>query len=350
MKKQIVIFLLTFMFSISLTFGQDAKQGSAPRGIDCLDGPLNPIAGKKYFYEAAATPAGGQFLFWATKDYSFISTTSGTTTTNVGTRLTTTTQLLQTSANYGTAAASEIVEITWSDATLNGTTAAAPTFVAVHYQAPSTGGCADNLKVWKIEPIKAFTVDIRNLNNDTFAALNYDIETEQCLDIVRGATWVTDKVEYDFGTQYLYFEVIAANFTNSWTPTFVLTGNHPSQTYTIEWTDTPPPFTGATWYPATTAVPTTASSTELGVSIYVRVTIANNNYEGIADRDITLAVDGQNSVGDWDIENNTLSDAGPLCNPTTGADQMDQATQVLKARPEETPVDPGTFAPGDNQN
>ena len=70
------------------------------------------------------------------------------------------------------------------------------------------------------------------------------------------------------------------------------------------------------------------TSTANGVSVYIRVIITNNNYEGINLRTIRLAADGQNSVGTWDIVNSTTE-----CTATTAADMHDFAEQDLKPRP-----------------
>lgn len=352
MKKQFLFLLVLVLFAGLNSFGQ-ALPGSAPRGISCVDGPLNPIAGKPYDYQAAATPTGGNFTFWATKDANFISTAAGVTTTNIATRLTTPAQLLATSANYATPTTTDVVTITWSDATLSGTTAANPTFVATQYQALAPD-CADNFKVWSITPMKAFTVDIKNMENATTATLGYGVAEDQCLDIVRGATFNGTTMDYNYGTQVLYFEVVAANFSTSWTPTFTVTGLHAVQTAVVEWTYQNPavtPWTAATvWNPGTTVVTTNETNTSTGVSIYVRVTVTNNNYEGIADRPVTLAVDGVNSVNEWDIENNTTTNPGPLCNPGTLNDLQDIAVQTLKLRPTVTPVSPTPFVGGNNVN
>jgi hypothetical protein len=153
---------------------------------------------------------------------------------------------------------------------------------------------------------------------------------------------------YDFGTQVLYYEVIAANFSSSWTPLFTLSGLGNGQTATIEWDyamtfTSPNAATSGTI--SSTKVTTNAQNTSTGVSIYVRVTIKNATYEGKVATPITLAVDGQNSVGDWDIVNNTTT-PGPLtCTPATGADQNDVAIQTLRPRPTVTPVAPTPFVP-----
>jgi hypothetical protein len=167
-------------------------------------------------------------------------------------------------------------------------------------------------------------------------------------------------MQYNYGTQVLYFEVIAANFTNSWTPTFTLAGLGNGQTAVIEWDYNKTFSSGAAGAPyavtsgAASASPvvTSLTSTTTGVSIYVRVTVSNNTFQGITAVPITMTVDGINSVGQWDIENNTLVSAGPLCNPTTGADNMDVATQTIMPRPAITSADPvnAPIAPGNETN
>jgi len=358
MKKQIlflVALLLAIFASATMSFGQ-ALIGSAPRGINCVDDAMHPIAGKKYVYKAASTQAGN-YTFWSTKDMNFISTVGTTTTTNIATKLTTPADLLTASANYATADATDNVEITWSDVILNGTTTAAPTFVAVNQD----GTCANNLKVWSILPIKAFTVDIRNIDNanPTGTSKAFDATDDQCFDIVRGAKFnpVSSAMEYNFGTQVLYFEVIAANFTNSWTPTFTLSALGNGQTAVIEWaynaafTNPATPVVVTSGTLSATAVTTAATSTSLGVSIFVRVTITNNTFEGIASMPVSLTVDGVNSVNQWDVENNTLVAAGPLCGAGALNDKMDVATQTINPRPTVTPVAPSTpFVTGNETN
>jgi len=358
MKKQIlflVLSLLAIFSGVSTSFGQ-ALAGSVPRGINCTDDAMHPIAGKKYIYKASSNQVGN-YTFWSTKDMNFIATAAGVTTTNIATKLTTPTDLLTASANYATANALDNVEITWSDAILNGTTTAAPTFVAVNQD----GTCANNLKVWSIIPIKAFTVDIRNIDNSnpTGTPKAFDATDDQCFDIVKGAKYnaVSSAMEYDFGNQVLYFEVIAANFTNSWTPTFTLSGLGNGQTAVIEWaydaafSNPATPIIVTSGTPSATPVSTAVTSTTLGVSIYVRVTIKNNTFEGLASTSVALAVDGVNSVNEWDIENNTLVAAGPLCGVGALNDKMDVATQILNPRPTVTPVAPSTpFVPGNETN
>lgn len=358
MKKQLLVLAMVAL-GTSMTVSAQSVPGSAPRPISCTDDPLHPIAGRPYTYTASSTQAGN-WTFWATKDPNFIVTdaTSGVTTNNLGSRLlttpvapATTPDLIATSANYATAAATDNVQITWSDAILSGTGTGpgqTPTFIA----ALKDGTCVNNFNAWQLLPINAFTVDILNLENTSKAPIGtgqavYTATEGQCFDAVRSAKWVTDKIEYNFGKNVLYFEVVAANFTNSWTPTFTLTGLNAAQTAVIEW-DYTNAFTAPKTVTSGTAgadkVVTTETNTANGVSIFVRVTVSNNTFEGLAATNISLAVDGQNSVGLWDVVNAT-------CTATTAADQADLAMQTLDPRPNVTPVAPSApFVPGNQTN
>ena len=370
MKKQIfilVVFVWVIFANANKSYGQ-AIAGSAPRGIGCADDALHPMAGKSYTYKASSNQAGN-YTFWATKNSNFI-TSSGTapsqvTTTNMAGRLTTTVGLLSTT-NYATPGITDNVQITWSDATLKATIpASAPTFVVVN----QVGICANNLKVWSIDPIVAFTVDIKNMKNTDKSTLAYDDVLEnQCFDVVRGATYSANKVNYDFGTQYLYWEVVAANFSVEYTPTFAISGLGNGQTATIEWDElstfasptTAVAIVNGTSIASATKVSSSLTNTSAGISIYVRVTVKNNNFQGIASTPITLAVDGLNSVGDWDILNNTVAAPTPLtCVVTTASDQADAATQILNPRPTvnsttvgnaPTYLNPGLFVTGNETN
>lgn len=348
MKKQILFlaFLLLAGFAnVNSSYGQAAVAGSIPRALSCTNDALHPLAGKEYTYSVVTTPSGGQYTWWATTDANFISTALGVTTTNLSTLLkspsTTTpgTDLVTTSASYGVTSATDNVKITWSTAILAGTSyqgAASPkkpTFVAVLYTPPTGSGCANNLKVYELDPKNGFTVDILNLDATKkpigIGAAVYDQAVSQCFADVTSAKYNAGKMDYLYGTNTLYYEVVAANFTGSWTPTFKLTGLDTKQTAVIEWDYTtaftsPKAVTSGT--ASATAVSTTETNTYAGISIYVRVTISNNSFEGLSDITARLAVDGTNAAGEFDVVNST-------CVAPTAADFADYADQVLKKRP-----------------
>lgn len=346
MKKQILILMVALIASVTVAWGQGAVHVSNPDATSCVSDALHPVAGKPYAYQANVNPAGGDFYWWATTDPNFI---NGAGNTNSATKLTTPIQLLSTSPNYGvTTNAGNIVTITWSDAILSATKyQVTPTFVAVHYDAPAAG-CADNIKVFELDPINQFTVDIKNLNS-TFLTQTYGTTVSSCSADVASATYTATKMVYDYGVNYLYYEVVASNFSAEWKPTFAVTAKGATQSTTIEWTyqdlTTTPPTGATVWNAATASVTTNVADTSTGVSIFVRVTVQNNNYENNATAhpagtDITLAVDGQNSVGTWDIVNSAVA-----CTQAVGADQNDKATQVLLPRPEIPFAAPTTISP-----
>ncbi len=360
MKKQILLltFIVLASFASVTTASGQAVNYTAPQPLSCTDDALHPVAGKSYSYLASGTPSGGNFTFWATKDPNFISTTAGTTSLNTATALTTGGgDLISTSTNYVTADAATQVDITWSSSTLAGTTYQTnPTFVAVYYEDPT--GCSDNFKVYEINPINGFTVDVLNLNPTTFLpdATPYTYVPEQCPDDVRGATYSAGTMAYDYGTNYLYYEFVAANFTGYWIPSFALSNNNAVQGLTYEYTYATPDTWGATpptWtalVSGTTQIPIDPSITDTstGVSVFVRVTMANNNYENLAGQTLTMTVDGQNADGDWDVVNSTCADP-------SAADGADTANQLITARPTITPgtsspTVPTTIIPGNEQN
>jgi len=350
MKKRISIFTFMIMalFAISMgtAFGQHAIHDSDPETNALTSDALHPVAGKTYNY-SISIPAGiaGNYTWWTTKNPSFI-TSQGS--NNLSTKLAVAPGILNaaTPSVYGVASTRNNVDIAWSSTLLLNTSyqgavsSKSPTFVVVQFDATS-GSCANNLKVYELNPKNGFIVDIRNLNNTTFAKAAYDDNTSivQCIDKVSKATYnpTTHKMEYEYGTNIFYYEVVAANFSESYKPYLTFTGLDPVQTQTIEWTYNKD-FTGLTAYNSGTTVLTDAADNSTGVSIYVKVTVVNHNYEGIADKKVTLTLDGQNKDGSWDIVNSTAAE-------TSAADNNDFAVQTLKARPGITGTTTAATAP-----
>ncbi len=346
MKKSIFLIILLATISSTYVMGQSADHNSYPIPLTgCADSSLAPIAGKSYNYQAIVNPTGGNFQWWATTNQNFISGGAN----NISTMLlspTTTpagTDLLATSASYGTTTLTDNVDITWSSATL----AAAetiPTFVVVQYDAPATG-CSNNLKVLKINPMNGFTVDIRNMYS-TYDTVAYGVTIDTCASQIAEATYnaAGNNVIYDFGDNQLLFEVVLANFSESATVSFSIADLVAPQTADLAWGYTPATAgstslgTGLGNGPvvSTAAVVTDETNTSIGVSIFILATVNNNNYEGLLNTDFTLAVNAENAEGDPDVVNADC----------TVADFEDLSTQTLLARPTvtETPA-PDDFLP-----
>ena len=351
MKKQILFlafFVLAALFSVTNTYGQSAIHHSNPRALDpstCLDDPLHPLAGIPYDYGVGVSPTGGTYQWIVTDQPSFM--TGGALTSDV---LTVTTDELLGFSN----ATSETSTITWTSKILQGRVENPATlFVGVKYDV--TVPCStNNFKVYPIVPFKAFTVDLLSLDPvSVTATVTYGGTTTQCYDAVQSATYnpTANVVDYNFGTNILYYEMVAANFVDNYMPSFQLSGLSGTQSATVEW-DYTTAFgattvnlgtkdgTGTLTFAGTTSATTTEPSTGQGVSIFVRVTISNNSWEGIADNTITLAANGVNTDGENDIPNDA-TDTYNTCAGTATYDDI--ATQVLSARPDVTTAFP---APG----
>lgn len=353
MKKQIftfpVMIMALFAISMGTVFGQTkAVHDSDPETNVLTSDALHPVAGKKYNY-SIQVPSGvtGNYSWWATKDPNFISSQGANNMSAKKLTVGATNDVVAASSAYGASTATSNVDITWSSTLLLGTSyqgavsSKSPTFVVVQFD-PTSGSCANNLKVYELNPKNGFMVDIRNLNNATFAKAAYDDNTSiiQCIDKVSKAAYnsATHKMEYEYGTNIFYYEVVASNFSESYKPFLTFKGLDPVQSYKIEWTYKSD-FTSLSAYTSgTTVVATDVTDNSTGVSIYVKVTVTNNNYEGIADKKVTLSLDGQNKDGSWDIVNSTAAE-------TTTADLNDFAVQTLKSRPGVTGTTTAATAP-----
>jgi hypothetical protein len=206
------------------------------------------------------------------------------------------------------------------------------------------------MKVFQIIPKNAFTVDILNLKNSDLSPLAYGTTDTQCYADIADAKYdvPSKKMVYDYGINKLYFEVVAANFTGSFTPSFKLTGLKTGQKALVEWTVDKTLASGLTALgaeqSATTGTPLSFAGTAVnadpavpdmtkGVSIYLKVTIKNGLYEGLTDDKVAMAVEAVNVNNEPDIDN--ASCAAPA------STFEDIAEQTLNLRPTVT-SDPAT--------
>jgi len=342
--KQLILLLLGTGMVAATAFGQTAVTGSAPRPISCSDDPLHPIAGKPYDYSAILNPTGGTSYWYATKSTTFVTAGARTAVEILADGVT-----IQTGAtNYRTSGAGASsptkTNLTWTSAGIKGVDATAnPLFMVLEYKGVT---CSNNMKVYQILPKNAFTVDILNVKSTGLTPLAYGTNDTQCFADIASAKFVSPNMVYDYGVNKLYYEVVAANFTASFTPSFKLSGLKTGQTALVEWTvdktfasgltalgAAQNAATGTTLNFTGTAVNTTVPNTSLGVSIYVKVTVTNGLYEGLTDDTIVMAVEGVNASGEADIDNATC--AAPA------ATFEDTASQILNKRPTVTP-DPAT--------
>ncbi len=318
MKKQLLLSIVA-LFATVLTntaIAQSSVHYTDPQKLICTSGPLTPFAGVPYDYSALLNPAAGSAYWYATTSTTFIAGSSRTAVEQAKGGA-----FIADATNYQNAAlgatSPSTANITWNGTGLSTVNATNPLFVVVDYTAPAAG-CANNMKVYQIIPKNGFTVDIYNANQaKVTTAWNTDYST--CVSDIASATYSGGAIVTNYGKNYLYFEVVAANFSTKWTPSFSVSGTQAGQLApVIEWS-----YDNTFATIQTGDVNTLLTNTSAGVSIFVRVTIDNGTFEGLTDTAITLTVNGV-SDGLPDITNTD-------CLVTSLTD--DQAKQILKARP-----------------
>jgi hypothetical protein len=366
MKKQLLMIVMAiFIIGLSSSYGQTVTC-PIPRTVDpiCLpSNALHPVAGTPYDYVVSVpTPIGTKEYTWfVTQDPAFIA--AGVLTANRET--VPGLHIAATGTGYNDPlTGSPTLSITWKSFVLD---PALPVFVVIHVKNTVTGGCVtNNVKVFKILPVNAFTLDIANVSATGVAAA-YETPIDRCIHDVVTATYDATSPEgviYDFGVDYLYYVVTAANFSTSWRPSVQLTGVDALETITaVEWalntdfafaTTHAMPLTAGT-YTSTDPVPVINSSGTVGTAgecILIRVTVDHTvgatKYQGLADETITLAVDGVTDLAlATPVPDVHYSSTLPVANANCGLPDgflFDKAVQTIKPRPDITA--PAMPAPG----
>ncbi len=354
------------MFTMALIFaGTSTAWGQlSPRTTPAVITPLgcagtanflHPIAGVPYTYQMDGTTGPEDVIGWtwfATKNPAFIAAPNVLSADSLNAN--TVGELLEASGNYGVlGSVTNSVSITWSPEILantlyqgpaSTTVFPSPTFVVGYGKGQN---CADNIQVFEINPIMNFTLDIANIDA-AGATLAWDAATAQCVDVVQSATYNsgTDAIDMNYGKDTLYFEVVSANFVNSWTPTFTkISGLNGVQTAelgmatslvnaragtfiaggTTNWT-----AASTNWATGVALTSTNPADVANGVSVFVRVIISNLTYESLAANPFVLAADAIDaaSPAKWDMEEEDCTAPG-----TNLADQIDRATHTVNPRP-----------------
>lgn len=361
MKKQflfLVLFVLAVFAGINKSFAQDLNYipatACAPvTTLPCAtDDPLHPLPGKSYTYNATVNPAiaAGGYVQW----YVYNATTVGTIITggDMSAALTAAEKndgsskflLLADATKYNlTTNTSGSIDVQWQS--FDGT---ANQILLVAY-VKGNGGCSDNIEVFRIQPNFAFTLDIAGLMPT--GALPTSGNAVECLSPVQSAVYNSTNLTMDYGENYVFFTVTAANFVHSWQPTFSIDATATTNIATpvavsdITWAYPTEAIktTGGTWNAATAPVLAQAASKAVGATgecIIVRVHLDHGNVENDAattPRTVTIGVDGvMYNVPTTDYSNNALKDLDPVATAPCTNTVTDKATYDLTARPEIT--------------
>ncbi len=364
MKKQFCVYsliIMLFVVSQSVLIAQtltDVPENITPAAVTCLSSDaLHPVPGTEYEYSVnVPTPADGSFTYnwFVTQDASFISSSALTENIEAGDGTGDHIQATGTGYNDESTGTSSI-NITWKSFMHDSDT---PVFLVIYVE--NTNACStDNLEVYMIEPVHSFTLDIANLTVAGEAANDeYDGTCVSAVTSV-GYNSVSGEVEFDYGENYLYFIVSAANFTNSWQPSFQVGGTGISGSRSVsavDWAYPSDATSNENWHSMTdggsgswntNAENVTAQDGNTvggdGECIVVRMLIDNNQAETITSAEFTLAVDGvMYDPSSEDYSNNSYSDIH-YDDCTDDDFDNDLVTQYLSPRPDINAVSPTTF-------
>jgi hypothetical protein len=351
MKKSIFLILVIALF-IGAAKQVQGQSCPAARAVDitCLpNSAINPIPGTMYNYtiDVPAPPGTKEFYWIVTTDQTFIE--NGVLTNAI--EYIAGPYLSFTGNGYadpvtGTAT----VQLTWEYFDPN-----IPVFVIIQVKNTDATCTSQNMKVYRIEPLNAFTLDISNVDQNGVALAGYGSDYSFCVHDIVTATYDANAPEgviYDFGVDSLYYVVNAANYSTSWMPS-VMVSNFAGMgeiTY-VGWARptwpgfawTPMLFDGTVYSPAA-PVPVLDPSGTVGPNgecIVIVVVIDHStttSYQGIADTQISMAVDGMTQVASPDPQGDVhFSSTLPSPNLLCGLEddfEFDVALQTLKARPE----------------
>jgi len=387
MKKQfLVIAILTLVIfsSVKYAFAQDPYL--APTPLTCIDltDALRPVPGNKYLYDIdVPTPPGTKTYRWfVTTDTEFM---SGATITATPEDPDASTYLQWAADHYdaeieeSVANSGDTISLRWNSFTLD-PAQGEYLFVVVHVVNVDAVDCeTNNLKVYRILPTHAFTLDIAAIDPTDPADITVvDQATtfEVCADYLQSAvfdpTHGTDGgVVYDFGQNTFYWIVSAANFTTGYQLSIQFRGlQGPSgdgnigQEATLYWSDT---FDGEEnsitfdWQDGDIEQVLgniLGAASQDGQMLYIKVVIDHNHFEasGAGPHPYELAIDGvlleedltpMDPVLFGDLHHAEIT-AGDGCE--TDEFDHDRNTQNLKSRPTVTPEDPTPFLPIGPQN
>lgn len=326
---------------------------------------LSPVAGAPYTYTIAALPATVSSVLWfVTNDLNVIHPTTNLLTTTrdpgdgTGTYLATSGPANVYNNNTATPNTSMSVNLSWKnfDGNIN-------TVLLVAY-VKGAAGCTDNIEVWRIKPVFTFTLDVLSMNDDGSLG-STAVPASECVSPVQSAVYTpgtTDYLTMNYGKNYVFFNVTAANFVGSWKPLIAATATT-GTIGTVEWAypsqatlNAASQATGI-WNPATSIVKkqnVVANDSVVGPlanaqCIIVRVEVINNAIEApinTAVNAITLTVDG--TMRDAGTNSYAVAALKDVDEPATAGgacrnDYLDTATFNITARPDINEVAPTTL-------
>ncbi|WP_321370372.1 hypothetical protein [uncultured Draconibacterium sp.] len=380
MKKQILILTL-FVAAILVgnnAFGQvpatpdiDALDAvptycTPAVAIDCGNGTdaLAPVPGTSYEYTITSPTTTGRVHWFVTDEASLIDA-QGNIAATIDPSNGTGNYILTADAAYNDPTqTSKTVNITWKSFDGNNNNV-----ILVVYNVDDAN-CTDNMEVYRIIPQYSFTLDIASIaDNGVDGSFDGTTETpiEDCVNPIQSASYDGTTLTVDYGTDYVFFAVNAANWQTSWLPdNFDVTtdpngGLGGSTVAVTGWAYPDEAATTGTWHAIGDATDVVEASHYDGVEsvngfvgsngacIIVRVEVVHGSLdENITDQTINLTVNGEMynaQTSSYDGTYPDLDDDG--AGGCTDDLVSDNADYVLTARPD---VDESTPNPFEDKN
>lgn len=135
-------------------------------------------------------------------------------------------QYILSSVNYNTKGTTTSTSITWK--AFDGAT---QQVLLVAY-VEDAAGCTDNIELYRILPVPRFTLDVNAIaSTGAEIGVAQSSTAEECVSPVENAIYAPSAdpltthgdLTLDYGENWVFFTVTAANFTHSWEPSFLIT-------------------------------------------------------------------------------------------------------------------------------
>ncbi|RIJ49970.1 hypothetical protein D1614_04295 [Maribellus luteus] len=362
MKKQflfLILFVAAIVAGTSNVFGQvpttpDLDHLDAvptycapyvPLACGTADDPLAPIPGVEYTYTINSSSIGT--LHWFVTDDASLISAQGTIAAGIEAKDGSSPYVLSADAAYNDPAnTSPSVKITWKSFDGVGNNV-----ILVVYNVDDAN-CTDNMEVYRIVPQYNFTLDIAGIAD----AGDSGGDVSDCVNPIQTASYDGTTLLVDYGTDYVFFAVNAANWMTSWMPGDFAVTTTGTSTVTIDgWAYPADAATTGAWKTVGTDA-VLASAYPAGTSdngfvaeacIIVRVKVEHGTVtENLTDEVINLTVNGimedpanaGSYAGDYpDIDD---AGAGNACIDDLTTDNIDY---TITPRPEVTENAPTPF-------
>ena len=337
---------------------------AAVTSLPCLEttDPLHPQVGELYTYsvdvELSASATGNADIHWFVTDNVNIMaalnniSSTGVDPANGSAYIMALGQTSIDNSVYNNAAnESKTIQISWNALDPSNTL---PILLVTYVV--DDAGCTDNIKVYRINPVFKFTLDLAAYNEDGSAVIT-DGTAKECVSPVESALYDaaansgSGALIVDYGENWVFFSVTAAYFSHSWQPSFQVdydgTVSDPIEVY---WAYEDEAGSGGTWHQATESTSgsgiydatdpvliqaATGTDNGTGESIVVAVRIDHGTTENpqIGDHIVTLGVNGIMYDGSG-YTTTGLADLGPDVNTVDGnldgaCDQIDYDDETI---------------------